>query len=194
MSLKKRAPQDGSCCLILGQFFEDRRMFDNAAGVYRERIRAGVTGGYFYYRLVRVELARCAYNPAREIAEEAISQPRPDGWSHCALAEVYVTTGNLRRARAICREAIQKSLSVPRLYELLVEAAEHEGGLYDGAITECRNWVDAMHGNGDAHAALASRLLKKDKIDEARQAVQNGLSLVPDWPALLELGNQLEIK
>jgi tetratricopeptide (TPR) repeat protein len=190
---EKKAAQDGTCSLILGQFYEDRRMFDKAADLYRGRIKAGVTGGFFYYRMVHLELARCAYDTARGIAEEAMNQPQPDAWSHCALAEAYLKSGNLSQARAICRKGIQDCGSLNRLYELLLETTEQEGN-EDEAIAECRNWVDAMPGNGDAHVALASRLLKRGKIDDARQAVQTGKSLVPDWPALLELAKQLKME
>ena len=168
-------------------------MFDKAADLYRGRIKAGVTGGFFYYRMVHLELARCAYDTARGIAEEAMNQPQPDAWSHCALAEAYLKSGNLSQARAICRKGIQDCGSLNRLYELLLETTEQEGN-EDEAIAECRNWVDAMPGNGDAHVALASRLLKRGKIDDARQAVQTGKSLVPDWPALLELAKQLKME
>ncbi len=189
----RQAWEDNQCSIVLGQFFEARGILAKAGELYRRRLRAGAINEYFYYLLVRVQLAQCDFKGARETADEAMTRPRPGTWSRCALAEVHLRTNDLSEAGVICRKAIQECGPENRLYELLLEAMERQGNV-DGAIAENRNWVDSIPSNGDAHVALASRLVKKGEMEEARQTVQKGLSIVPDWPALLELATQLKMK
>lgn len=154
-----------------------------AEAIYRQILAADPRHPHALHLLGLLAYQAGNLTKAMELIEAAIQSRGDVPDFHANLGEAFRAAGNLERAIACHREAVRLEPALPEIRLSLANALA-DAGQPEAAAEQYRQAALAAGGDAGAIRRMADGLERMNRLEGARQLLDQGLAAAPDHPEL----------
>ncbi|MCI0418576.1 MAG: tetratricopeptide repeat protein, partial [Acidobacteria bacterium] len=163
----------------LGQAFADNRQYDEAIGLFSERVKAQPDNSLFRILLGEAFWNRSEYQSALEQFERAVTLSPRSGRAHFSVGYTHQLLGNLTGARASLEMALRLDPEIP-LANLAMGNLLAGEGKREEAIPFLEKYAQKKPKDSGVHLKLGQIYLDNRKLDLALAALKTAERLAPN--------------
>lgn len=168
--------------------------FTRASALFQKGIRNAPWHGSLWHGYASLEVRRDNIANARTLFTGGLKKAKNrhdtlyQGWATLEMRE-----GNLEKARKLISEALTRNKQNGRGWIIAAQIEEEDG--HDGlALLMLRRGIECDPDNAELYRKLGDHLLRKGKINDAREAYEKGIETNPMYAALYHSLAELEAR